>query len=196
MWHIPSGPSGRDANRRDHKRHRAVSMVFRSLPCGGPASSRSSLSKEASRPQTKATKTGQGAAQVAGGQALRFILNDSPDTPSRLNPARLISGVSRCYRHSGSSRTWSDRLQPDLPAASMERGKLALGGLMVKRRRRQSRPARTPATPPPTPPDLTDTEIDAYFDAAAQTIKAVEQQLQSTLRLPASSLLLRIQTRP
>jgi hypothetical protein len=45
-----------------------------------------------------------------------------------------------------------------------------------------------------TPPDLTDTEIDAYFAAAAQTIKAVEQQLQSTLRLPASSLLLRIQT--
>jgi hypothetical protein len=67
---------------------------------------------------------------------------------------------------------------------------------MARRRRKQIRPARKPATPPPTPPpDLTDTEIDANFDAAAQTIKAVEQQLQSTLRLPASSLLLRIQTR-
>jgi len=40
-----------------------------------------------------------------------------------------------------------------------------------------------------------DSEIDAYFAAAAKTIKAVEQQLQRTLRLPASSLLLRIQTR-
>jgi integrase len=77
-----------------------------------------------------------------------------------------------------------------------ERGKLGAGGLMAQRRRKRSRPVRKP-TPPPmtTPPDLTDTEIDAYFATAAQTIKAVEQQLQSTLRLPASSLLLRIQTR-
>ncbi|HEY4178855.1 MAG TPA: hypothetical protein VGM90_18540 [Kofleriaceae bacterium] len=66
---------------------------------------------------------------------------------------------------------------------------------MAQPKRKQRKPARKVATSlTTTPPDLTDTEIDAYFDAAAHTIKAVEQQLQSTLRLPASSLLLRIQT--
>lgn len=42
---------------------------------------------------------------------------------------------------------------------------------------------------------LTDAEIDHYFAAAAATVKEVERQLQSTLKIPASSLLLRIQTR-
>jgi hypothetical protein len=42
---------------------------------------------------------------------------------------------------------------------------------------------------------LSDAEIDHYFAAAAATVKEVEQQLQSTLKIPASSLLLLIQTR-
>jgi hypothetical protein len=65
---------------------------------------------------------------------------------------------------------------------------------MARPRRKRRRPTAKPAASPTPPPDLSDSEIDAYFAAAAKTIKAVEQQLQSTLRLPASSLLLRIQT--
>jgi hypothetical protein len=80
------------------------------------------------------------------------------------------------------------------PSIPRDREKLGARGFMARQRRKRRRPTGKPAAPP-TPTDLSDSEIDAYFAAAAKTIKAVEQQLQSTLRLPASSLLLRIQTR-
>lgn len=54
--------------------------------------------------------------------------------------------------------------------------------------------SRKPIKKPPQAPLLTTTTIDHYFAAAAETVKEVEQQLQNTLKLPASSLLLRIQS--
>ena len=59
----------------------------------------------------------------------------------------------------------------------------------AKRRRRKLIDKAQPT------PQLTDADIDHYFAAAAATVKEVELQLQHMMKLPASSLLLRIQTR-
>jgi hypothetical protein len=64
---------------------------------------------------------------------------------------------------------------------------------MARARRKRQKPIKKPQQTQPQP--LTDADIDHYFAVAAATIKEVEQQLQSTLKLPASSLLLRIQSR-
>ena len=61
---------------------------------------------------------------------------------------------------------------------------------MARARQKRRRPVKPTALPM-----LSDAEIDHYFAAAAATVKEVERQLQSTLKIPASSLLLRIQTR-
>jgi hypothetical protein len=60
---------------------------------------------------------------------------------------------------------------------------------------RAKRKRRKPIDKPQPTPQLTHADIDHYFAAAAATVKEVEQQLQDMMKLPASSLLLRIQTR-
>lgn len=67
------------------------------------------------------------------------------------------------------------------------------GVLMARARQKRRKPVKP--VKPTAPPMLTDAEIDHYFAAAAATVKEVERQLQSTLKIPASSLLLRIQNR-
>jgi hypothetical protein len=58
---------------------------------------------------------------------------------------------------------------------------------MARGKRRKRKPVETPR--------LTNEVIDHYLARAAETVKEVERDLQSTFKLPASSLLLRIQTR-
>lgn len=62
---------------------------------------------------------------------------------------------------------------------------------MTRARRKRRKPVEKPQ--PATV--LTTADIDHCFAAAAATVKEVEQQLENALKLPASSLLLRIQTR-
>jgi hypothetical protein len=65
--------------------------------------------------------------------------------------------------------------------------KLGVEVLMARSRRKGRKPIAKPR--------LTNDDIDHCFAVAAETVKEIERQLQSTLKLPASSLLLRIQTR-
>lgn len=59
---------------------------------------------------------------------------------------------------------------------------------MARGKQRKRRPVVAPT------PQLTNEVIDRYLARAAETVKEVERDLQSTFKLPASSLLLRIQT--